>query len=222
LLVSDAVAGSVNVFFGGSVVGALPGDTFPGNVRAGDAINTNSAFGYNSSQTGLNGKYVFTGSAQSFTLNVKTPGFPTTLWSDGFSGSPNNFTITMSKSGSTSKMDLHIATAGGTAEAGSKINAAVDLVLTSTTYTGGITLPTATTINSFLLTPASLTWDPPGLGGEGFTGYIDIFNGQTVPEPSSLVLAIVGFATCTGGILISRRKEAGASRKGRIIPRSAS
>jgi hypothetical protein len=219
LLVGDAVAGPVSpvsVNFGGKVTSALPNDSFPGNVQVPDIITNNSAFGYNSGQAGVGGKYIFTGTTQTLSLQVSTPGFPTTTWSDGYAGSPALYMVTMTKSGSTTKMDLHVATSGGTAEAGSKTNAAVDLILTSTTYTGGTTLPNATTISSFLLTPASLVWDPPGAQGEpgqGFNGFINVFNGTTVPEPSSLVLGIVALATCSGGFLITRRRAARAARK---------
>jgi len=89
-----------------------------------------------------------------------------------------------------------------------KPGAFIDLLLTSQTYVGKA-LPTSTNIGQFLTTTATLTWDPPG--GPGFTGTIDNFNGvQTVPEPSSLVLAIVAMATCTAGFLW-RRSRGGVS-----------
>src|ERR1017187_1708650 len=171
LLVPDAAAGSVFVQFAGKVTGTLPGDTYPGNVATNDTISTNSSFAYNpaafSLKTSTTGTYVLNGTnptAQSFTLDVNTPGFSTTVWSDGYLGNPNAFTLTMSKSGSTTTLDLHVATYGGTAEAGSKVNASIDLVFTTTTYTAGLALPTSTNLSKFLLTNAALTWDPPGGG----------------------------------------------------------
>ncbi len=221
LLITDAVAGSISVNYGGTVAGVLPGDSFPGNVKISDVITNNSSFAYNPAQTPNtnlpSGKYTFTGTAQGFSLFVNTPGTSTTFWSDAYLGNPNTYMIIMTKSGSTTTMDIHVAMQGGPTLAGAKTKALLDLDLVSTTYTGGLALPNSTTINAFLLTPAKLIWDPPGaqgVGDQGFTGFIDVFNGQTVPEPSSLVLAIVGVATCTGGILISRRKAAEASRKG--------
>jgi len=120
-------------------------------------------------------------------------------------------------------MDVHVTTTGGTGV--TKPGSFFDLVLTSTTYTGGTALPTATVagpsttdISSFLTTKATLVWDPSAADGtaQDFTADITNFNGVDVPEPSSLVLAIVGMATCTGGFLISRRKAAGALQSGRI------
>jgi hypothetical protein len=209
LLLPDAGAATVSVNFAGFVKGELPNATFPGNVQAGDAITLNSAFGYNSLQTGIGGKYTFTGITQTFSLFVNTPGFTTSAWSDGYAGSPATFMITMTPSGGTTTMDIHIATFGGTAEAGSKANAFVDLVLTSNSYTGGTALPNTVTIGAFLLDSANLIWDPPGIqqnDDEGFTAIINNFNGVLVPEPPGLVLGAVAMA-CVGGFLICRRAK---------------
>jgi len=220
LLVPDAVAGSsVVTSYGGTVNPELPNKPFPDNVLAGDAIS--GSFGYAASQftetTPTSGIYTFTGSAplgQSFALNVATPTFNPALWADSYGAGGATYQITMKQpTTQETTMDLHVSTLGGTGV--SKSGAFIDLILTSTTYTGGKALPTATTINDFLTKTTTLTWDPPG--GPGFTGTINQFNGvQTIPEPSSLVLSIIGVATCTAGFLISRRKPARALQSGRI------
>ena len=219
-LVPDAVAGSQTVTsYAGTVNPKLPNINFPDNVQAGDSIS--GSFGFNGSQfTGnsTTGIYTFTGSAplgQSFTLNVATPTFNPALWSDAYGAGGATFMITMT--GSTTpgaKLDLHVSTLGGTGV--TKSGAFIDLVLTSSTYVGKA-LPTSANIGDFLTHTATLTWDPSDTP-QGFTATIDQFNGQTVPEPSSLVLAIVALATCTAGFLISRRKPAGALQSGRIAP----
>jgi len=217
-IVSGAVAGTVTSY-GGTVNPELPNTPFPPNVLAGDAIS--GSFGFTSTQfTGnsTTGIYTFTGSAplgQSFALNVATPNFNPALWSDAYGAGGATFKITMT--GSTTPgatLDLHVSTLGGTGV--TKSGAFIDLLLTSSTYVGKA-LPTAANIGDFLTKTATLTWDPSG--GPAFTGTINMFNGvqtQSVPEPSSLVLAIVAMATCTGGFLISRRKPARALQSGRI------
>ncbi|MFI5457560.1 MAG: hypothetical protein ACHRXM_19125 [Isosphaerales bacterium] len=217
-LVRDAVAGSSTITSYGGTVNPLTqaqiqaGITFPGNVVAGDAIT--GSFGFNSTQFSgsiTSGIYTFTGSAplgQSFSLNVATPNTSTGGWSDFYGANGAMYMITMTAKGSNTPatMDLHVSTVGGPGVV--KPGAFIDLTLTSTTYTGGKALPTATTISQFLTNSAALNWDPPG-GSQGFTGTIDNFNGVQTPEPSSLVLAIVAMAT-TGGFLIARRKPARA------------
>lgn len=148
---------------------------------------------------------------------------PSTLWNDGYAGGSAAFTITMTVSGTTTTLDLHAVTFGGT-QAGGKTNPSVDLILTSTTYTGsGLlgkkALPTAGTgaasLSAFLTTTGSLKWDPGGVGEQqalGFGAILDNFDGiATVPEPSSVVLLGVAVATCGTGFAVSRRKRARAS-----------
>ena len=230
ILVPNARAGSlITTTFGGTVT-SLPGYAFPNYVLAGDMISPNndngSSFSYGtpSSGTGATGVYTFgTAGSAGLSLQVGTPGQPTTLWSDSYAGSPAAFTITMTVSGTTTTLDLHAVTLGGT-QAGGKTNPSVDLYLTSTTYTGsGVygrkALPTGGTgtasLSAFLTTTASLRWDPGGVGEQqalGFGGIITNFDGiSTVPEPSSVVLLGVAAATCGIGFAVSRRKHAMAS-----------
>jgi hypothetical protein len=234
-----AVAGSVSSYFGGTVEGALAGDSYPGNVAFGDAINGSvSSFVYNTanvkSGSVLNPVYVFTDTASGQGLNIQVttptvtpPNVATNFWSDSYNGGTSTstsatFQITMAKSTTggvtTTTMTIYASTNGGPTEATEKSNAFMTLVLASTTYTGGLALPTASgstpstaSISAFLNIPAQLTWDPNPIGaqqggGQGFGGYINNFNGQSVPEPSSFIL--MGVALATGGcvLAISRRR----------------
>jgi hypothetical protein len=213
--VPDAAAGAITVSFSGTVKSELPNDSYPGTVTTNDPITSSSSFSFNTAfATGgpitTNGKYTFTSTAsgQGLGLFVNTSPSTPVLWSDAYSGPSSSavYYIQMSTSTSgppTTMLDLHISTLGGSAEAGPKTSAAVDIFFTSTTYSGGKNLPT---------TSATLQWDPPGDPGQGFTSTINnfIINGQAVPEPSSFVL--MGVAAATGGIglVISRRKLARA------------
>jgi len=220
-LLRHAVAGSSTITSYGGTVNPLTqaqiqaGVTYPGNVMANNAIS--GSFGFNSTQFSgsiTTGIYTFSGSAplgQSFSLNVNTsPLNPS--WSDFYGANGAQYKITMT--GSTTPgatMDLHVSTVGGTGV--TKVGAFIDLLLTSQTYVGKA-LPTSTNIGQFLTNSTTLTWDPPGSqspgGSQGFTGYIDNFNGvQTIPEPSSLVLAIVGMATTAG--FLWRRSRGGVA-----------
>lgn len=220
VFVPAAAAGSITVNFSGNVTGELPGDTYPGNLAAGDAI-VSSSFTYAiptiNTGTGSSATYTLTSlPGNTMSLNVSTPGFTPSGWSDFYLGSPNVYTVTVSKSGSTTTLDLHVATLGGTAEAGSKTNASIDVILTSTTYTGGVNLPTtAAQFLTFATTKATLNWDPPG-AGEGFYSnniQVNTINGQSVPEPSSLVLGVGALATGAAGFFVSRRKAAQARHR---------
>jgi hypothetical protein len=207
MLVSDAAAGSVNISFSGTVNPAPSGVTLPDNVVSGDALTGSLA--YNSAQTGSNGVYSFTGPIQSFLYSIATPGYNPALFSDQYSGSPAAFTITIADTGSKgATFDLHAITIGGSE--GTKTGGGfVDMLFTSSTYTGHA-LPQSQTAfdNAFGTTAAKLTWDPDGTG---FTATIFFIDGQFVPEPSSLGLAIVAMAICTGGFVICRRKAAAVS-----------
>jgi hypothetical protein len=131
--------------------------------------------------------------------------------------------ITMAKSTSggttTTSMTIYASVFGGPTEQSAKTNAFMTLALFSTTYTGGLALPTAlnstpssASISAFLNVPAQLTWDPGPVSGQqdgqGWLGDIDQFNGLTIPEPSSFILMSVALATCGAGMAISRRRLA--------------
>ena len=208
--VPDAAAGSIVTFFGGKVTGVLPGHNFPANVQTNDLINgSNNFFSYDPTKTpsgnNLNGIYNFTGSGQGLALIVNTvPSGPYgSTWSDSYA--PNgSFQIKMLVSGSTTTMEVFIATTGGSGQG--KTGAGVELDFTSTTYTGSGTagrfaLPTATNVGAFFKTTASVKWDPMQFGWQGI---ITEINGQAVPEPSSLVLSLVAMAGFAG-VFIWRR-----------------
>jgi hypothetical protein len=219
-LIPRAVGGSgttVAIPFAGSVLAEPPGSTIvlPPNVLAADGIS--GSFSYFSGQSGLLGVYAFTNStpAASLIFAIPTPGFTPSQFSDVYkpgAGILYTVTITDAKSGPGATLDIHAQMSGGTIN---KPNASADIILTSTTYTGKLALPTAegatpttTDISSFLKTPGTLKWDPDGIG---FTATLTQFNGfnvQSVPEPSSLVMASLALVTCTAGFLISRRKVA--------------
>jgi hypothetical protein len=205
ILVPNASAGSVSVNFGGAVTAELPNKTLPGHVLLKDTI-TNSSFAYNSadlsSSSPATGTYLFKGTAgdEVFNLNVNTPGFSPSVWNDGYNGAGSLFELQLSKLSSTTTLVLTIGTYGGSQ--GGKSGGSFQMTFKSTTYTAGLSLPTATTISSFLLTSANLTWDP---GNDGWGGVANEFNGQSVPEPASLLLlgipvtlAAVGFAVSRG------------------------
>jgi hypothetical protein len=210
MFVPDAAAASIVTFFGGKVTGTLPGHNYPANVQTNDLINgSNNFFSYDPLKTpsgnNLNGIYNFTGSGQGLALIVNTvPSGPYgSTWSDSYA--PNgSFQIKMVVSGSTTTMEVFIATTGGSGQG--KTGAAVELDFTSTTYTGSGTagrfaLPTASNIGAFFKTTGKVTWDPMS---DGWEGIITNINGQSVPEPSSLVLSLVAMAGFAGMFIWQR------------------
>jgi PEP-CTERM motif len=226
MAVPEAAAGSIVTFYGGKVTGVLPGHIYPANVATNNVINgSNSFFSYDPTKTpsgnNSNGIYNFTGSGQGLAVIVNTvPSGPYgATWSDSYA--PNgSYQIKMVVSGTTTTMEVLVATTGGSGQG--KTGAGVELDFTSTTYTGSGTagrfaLPTATNIGAFLSTAGKITWDP---GPQGWMGDITEINGQSVPEPSSLVLAGIAMATTGGFLMISRRKAAGRLRAGSIAASS--
>jgi len=226
-LIPRAVGGgTVAVSFAGTVNPPAQGITLPGNVLPGDTLS--GSFSYNSGQLGTLGTYNFTNSTPvaSLLFIVQTPGYTPSQFSDVYNAGPTKtytITITDAKSGPGATLDIHALTAGSTIN---KPNAFVEVILTSTTYTGKLALPTpigttdtTTDISSFLTTPGLLKWDPDGTGLTATLTQFDGFNVQSIPEPSSLLLAGIALATCTAGFLIARRKEAVASR--RVRPASS-
>jgi hypothetical protein len=215
ILTPDAAAGSITTFYGGTVTGVLPGHSYPANVATGDTVNgSNSFFSYDPSKTpsdnNTNGIYNFTGSGQGLALIVNTvPMGPYgNTWSDSYVTN-GSYEIKMVVSGTTTTMEVIVATSGGSGQG--KNGAGVELDFTSTTYTGSGTagrfaLPTAANIGAFFSSTGKITWDP---GNQGWMGEITNINGQSVPEPSSVVLALIAMATSSGFLMISWRKAAG-------------
>jgi hypothetical protein len=216
----QAVAGTVTVFFAGTVNPTLPPGvtSFPATVRGNNPILNTSFFGYNTASFSGNsttGMYTLNGLnplAQAFMLNINTSPLSPAKWSDGYLGSPAAFTIKVTGSSSPgATLDLRLSTYGGNGVV--KPGAFLDLLLTSSTYVGQA-LPTSANIGQFFNNTALLTWDPPGDSvTEGFQA--TIFDFRAVPEPSSLILAVIAMGTGTAGFLVSRRKAAAISRTDR-------
>jgi hypothetical protein len=199
-----SAASLVTVTFAGTVNPQVPGFPFPGNVEQGDFIS--GSLSYNPSQFGNKGSGLYTfsstsPSSQTLPFQVVTPGFtPATFADEYFTGA---YTIQVRDTGSKgATLDIHAVTVYQQSAGPPPVFATVDVILTSSTYTG-LALPTSTTISSFVSSPGTLIWDPPFAA---FTADLFIINGQVVPEPSSLVLALVATGTGCAGFLISRRK----------------
>jgi hypothetical protein len=203
-----SAAGLVNVNFAGTVNPQVPGFAFPGHVLQGDFIS--GSFSYNPSQFGNKGSGLYTfsstsPSSQTLPFQVVTPGFtPATFADEYFTGA---YTIQVKDIGSKgATLDIHAVTIFQQSVGPPPVFATVDVLLNSSTYTG-LSLPTSTTITSFLSSPGTLTWEPPLLA---FTADLFIINGEVVPEPSSLVLAFLATGTGGAGFLFSRRKGVAA------------
>ncbi len=201
-----ASAGSVvTVTYAGTVNPPGPGVTFPGNVKQGDSIS--GSLTYNPSQFGNkgNGLYTFTStspSSQTLAFQVVTPGYtPATFADEYYTGAYSIQVTDIGSKGAT--IDIHAVTLYEQSTGPPPVFATADVILTSSTYTG-LALPTSTTIGSFVTSPGTLNWDP---SGTSFTADLWMLDGQIVPEPSSLVLALLAMGTCAGGFLIRGRKS---------------
>ena len=206
---ATAQSATITAFFHGSVTGQETGTTLPPHVVIGDSITaTASVFTYNSNVAGKG-----SGNAEIYSMAGSTPlalgfqvvvGSPNPNFGDSYkAGGP--YSIEMSKSGSNTTMTL---TAETSFESGG-VFATTIISFTSSTYTGGLALPSSTAqINAFVGVPGTLVWDP---GGFSLIGTIEIppdfaFGSESVPEPSSLALALIAIATGSAGGLIYRRK----------------
>jgi hypothetical protein len=212
-------AGIVFSNFDGTVLGKNGAANFPGNVQLNDTLSTNSYFEYSTPKSSSGGVYQFAGTSNlAFALIVNTPvtvgSYTGSTWGDSYA-TGGNYTITMTWAPTTkiTTMTINVATGGGSAQ--KKTTAAsATLVFTSsnyaTTLTAGEALPTQANLGLFQTNVGSFTWDP---GTYGIGGSAQLI-GQSVPEPSSLVLAVGAIGTCAAGFLISRRKAAEARHRG--------
>lgn len=213
LLVPDAQAGSVQVSitFGGTVTGTGNGASFPPNVQVGQSIS--GVFTYSVPFSGTGGTYNFAGTGQSELFSIPILNNTSTFGGQNNSVAPNNvYTVKITDTGTKgATFDIFadlINTAG-------KTGVTCDILFTSTTYTG-TALPTSSTAfaAAFANVKGKFLWDPPGAQGGtlGIEADITTIAGQSVPEPSGLVLAVIGMATCTAGsVIASRRRKAGKS-----------
>lgn len=218
----EATAASVVAY---NFSGTIKTVTGLNGVVVGDPIT--GTFAYDSSQTGspVTGLYTFTGSSKvhTFKFQIFNPSGQQ-IFSDSYTGNSTAPTgglyqglvayhgtagTTFDLKGDTiTKYDGGLGTTG----------VAFDLTLTDPTNggpTGGykpgnLVLPTSAILNSsFNLTSGFLTWDPSGLS---FTTGPLVLTQVGVPEPSSLLLAVIGFSTCSLASLLARRRRAGAAR----------
>jgi hypothetical protein len=186
------------------------GDTFTGAASYNPAYFT---------QTGTNtGVYNFSSNsataAPSLLFSIPLTG---TAFSDQYAFGVGSYTITVKDTGTEgATLDIHADTTGG---AVGKSAAYIDVMFTSTTYTG-TALPTSTTISSFLTSPGMFTWDPnppPGQPNYGISGPITEIDGvSVVPEPSSLFIVVLTIASGAISFLVRRMRR--ADHRGQITP----
>jgi hypothetical protein len=227
-LVSELSAATiVSVNFSGSITSVSSAATEATGVIVGNTIT--GSFSYDSTQSGntSTGDFTFTGSGKAHTMTFKIfNSAGQQVFTDSYSGNTTAYyaaklTFISSSSGTTLDLKGDTIYKQGLGVTGAGPPPAFDLTLNNPTNGGGYTsghlpLPTTSTISNFLRTTGSLEWDPHD---QNFTAIINEFNGQSVvPEPSSLVLAILAMLTCTVGFSISRRKPAGAVQGDRIAP----
>jgi hypothetical protein len=197
----------------------------PGSA-VGDLISGSVA--YDSSQLGSTstGLYTFTGSSKVHTLTFKIFNLSNQqIFSDSYTGDASVatgglYTAQVSYNSATgTNLDISGDTItkydGGLGSTG----VAFDLTLndpTSAGPTGGygkannLVLPSPSIISSdFGLTTGLLSWDPIGLS---FTTNSLILTPTSVPEPSSLHMAILGLSTCAAGCGLVRRRRAAETR----------
>jgi len=210
LFAPNAVGGIVNISFQGSVNGPGTGINLPTGVASKDIFS--GYFTYNPSVAISNGVYNFAGTNQNLLFSIPILNNTQTFSDQNNNVSPNNtFKIQITGTGKGATLTVSadmIATAGK-----SVTDTTVALVFTSTsaTYTGGLPASMTAFDSTFAHTTGTFNWDPANVG---IGGTITMIDGFSVPEPSSLVLAIVAMVICSSGLLISRRKAAGALQRG--------
>ncbi len=213
-LIPALPAGIVSENFSGTIESVLnPGNT---NVAVSDTIS--GSFAYDASQSGSGGLYTFTGSPliHSFTFTVSDSG-GNQVFLDYYTG---NFTAYYAINviyGYTSNAQYpgingtELDIRGDTLyNQGHGISPGFDLALFDPGNVGtspSNPLPDSSVINHFTSNEAFLTWGEPGV--QSFTAIIRF---GAIPEPSSLLMGVLGILTCTIGFLASRRGLAGDSR----------
>jgi len=210
-------AGSVSENFWGTIQSVSnPGDT---GIAVGDTIS--GSFAYDPTQSGSGGFYTFTGSplAHTFTFTISDSG-GNQVFTDFYTGNYSaNYAINVIY-GYTSnpqypgvngtELDIMgdtLYNQGGGVSPGFKL-ALFDPGNVGTSPSNP--LPDSTVITNFVSNEALLTWGPPSSqSSPSFTANISF---QAIPEPSSLLMGILGLLTCTIGAKI---RALSSSRSGR-------
>jgi len=225
-----AQGSTVTIVFGGTLKSA---SNVPNGVAAGDTIAGTLVYSTAQGETGASGLYTFNGTSNThaFQFQLYPPNTPVAnqseaneLFSDSYSGeSTSPFKVQMSSSSSTG---TDFVASGDT---GSTNSGTFSLTLADATNGGGysstnLPLPTAAVLADFATTQATLVYT------DGFTAVINSYSIYTnpdgsppgppgtlvyagsVPEPSSLVLAILGSLTAAVGNSIARRNRGGVKK----------
>jgi hypothetical protein len=222
-LLPELSAGIISYSFSGRIIEVSQAATDATKVVVGNTIT--GAFAYDPTQAGSAGNFTFTGSSKIHTMTFKIfDSAGTQVFTDSYSGNATAYYFNKVAFSSTTGTTLDIkgdtVYKQGLGVTGPGPPPAFDLALFNPTNAGGFSatnlpLPTSTTITNFVKTTGTLDWDP---SGQSFGADITSFNDQTVPEPTSLVMAVLAILTCTAGCLISRRKPAGDLQRGRYAP----
>ncbi len=200
---TETFAGIVQINpFAGAVntVGGTP----PGTPAVGTGDSISGSISYNGAQGGSGGKYTFTGTGPNQTFGFTVITGSTTEYNDNYSSTNTTalYQIVIARVGTTAGATMTI-------EAYTHTGNTETIVFTSSNYFGvdGLALPSTTAIFNqyFANTTAKFTWvtGDPGSFGAPITN----INGNSVPEPSSLIL--MGAAVTIGGVglAISRRRK---------------
>jgi hypothetical protein len=193
--------------YSGRIVSVSAAATEATGVIVGDTIT--GSFSYDSTQTGSSGSFTFTGSSKAHTMAFKIFNSSNQqVFTDSYSGNVSAYylaklTYISSTAGTTLDLKGDTVYKQGLGVTGPGPPPAFDLTLSNPNNGGGYTashlpLPTPSTISNFISSPGTLAWDPDG---QSFVA--DIY---MVPEPSSLILAILALVTCTAGFLVSRQR----------------
>lgn len=222
----------VTVVFSGTLQSA---SNVPNGVAAGDTITGTVAYNTAQSETGNSGLYTFTGSSNThaFSFQIYPPNTTVAnqteanrLYSDSYSGeSTSPFKAQVSYS-STAGPSVTISGDTGAANTGTfslKLTDPTNTVPSGTSaYSAtNLSLPTTTVMQHFVTTQATLAYTDGFLAQltdfQIYDNYSDgpSFYGPTgppvftfsVPEPSGLLLAIIGTLTSAVGYSIARRRH---------------
>jgi hypothetical protein len=214
-------AGTITYNFTGTIETVSTAATDATGVVAGDTIS--GSFAYDSTQTGSSGLYIFTDSSKvhSFTCKIFNSS-DAQVFTDSFSGFLSAYYAIKVAYGVTTsplypgisgtQMDIMGDTIykQGLGVTGPGPPPAFDLTLFNPGNAGNppsTHLPdsSASGIRNFVANKAQLTWDPPN---QSFTANV-VF---PIPEPSGLVLGMIGILSCTVGFVTTRSKPLFALR----------